>query len=107
MNLLQYQVVLANLDPSVGSELKKTRPCVIISPNELNSNLKTIIIAPITSISKSYPTRIEINRISLHGWIALDQIKTIDKSRIISILDQLSTKEYLAIKTVIKETFVD
>ena len=59
------------------------------------------------SVTTVIPKRIEINRNSLHGWIALDQIKTIDKSRIISIIDHLSTQEYLALKTVIKETFVD
>jgi mRNA interferase MazF len=60
MELNQYEIVLVNLDPTIGSEIKKTRPCLIISPNEMNKFLQTIIIAPITSTSKPYPTRVEI-----------------------------------------------
>lgn len=60
MELNQYEIVLVNLDPTIGSEIKKIRPCLIISPNEMNKFLQTLIIAPITSTSKPYPTRIEI-----------------------------------------------
>ena len=62
MELNQYQIVLVNLDPTIGSEMKKTRPCAIISPNEMNKYLATITIAPITSNSKSYPTRLKISQ---------------------------------------------
>ena len=72
MELRQYQIVLVNLDPTIGSEIKKTRPCVIISPNEMNKFLQTIVVAPITSSSKSYPTRVEFYtttpKVKLH-WI--------------------------------------
>jgi mRNA interferase MazF len=107
MDLKQYQIVLVNLDPTVGSEIKKTRPCVIISPNEMNKFLRTIIIAPMTTSSKKYPTRIEVKHDRKIGWIVIDQIRTIDKQRIISILGRLSQPEIKELKSVVKETFVD
>ena len=103
----QYEIVLVNLDPTVGSEIKKTRPCVIISPNEINHNLSTVTIAPMTTTSKKYPTRVEVTHNETSGWIALDQIRTIDKARIIRILGRLNGKEIQKVKAVIKETFVD
>ncbi len=107
MDLKQYQIVLVNLDPTVGSEIKKTRPCVIISPDEMNKFLRTIIIAPMTTSSKKYPTRIEIKHDKKTGWIVIDQIRTIDKQRIIKILGILSQPEIKELKSVVKETFVD
>jgi len=107
MDLKQYQIVLVNLDPTVGSEIKKTRPCVIISPDEMNKFLRTIIIAPMTTSSKKYPTRIEVKHDRKIGWIVIDQIRTIDKKRIIKILGRLSKPEIKELKSVVKETFVD
>jgi mRNA interferase MazF len=107
MDLKQYQIVLVNLDPTVGSEMKKTRPCVIISPNEMNKFLQTIIVAPMTSSSKNYPTRVEIKHDKKNGWIVLDQIRTVDRQRIIKVLGNLSDKEIRKVKDVLKETFVD
>ncbi len=107
MELKQYQIILVNLDPTVGSEIKKTRPCVIISPNEMNKYLQTIVVAPMTSSSKSYPTRVEVKHNKTKGWVVLDQIRTIDRIRVKKILDSLSEKEIENIKTVIQETFVD
>ena len=103
----QYEVVLVNLDPTVGSEIKKTRPCVIVSPDEMNRNLQTMVIAPMTTTSRQYPTRIEINHNDKTGWIAIDQIRTIDRSRIIKTTGKLSKNEIKEVKLVIKETFVD
>ena len=105
--LTQYQVVIVNLDPTIGSEIKKTRPCVIISPNEMNRPLRTVVIAPITSKSKQYPTRIKINFQGNENWIVIDQIRTIDKRRITKSLEKLSKEEIRKIKEVVKETFVD
>ena len=107
MEVRQYQVAIVNLDPTIGSEIKKTRPCVIISPNEMNSNLRTIVVAPITSNKKKYPTRIKVQFAGKEGRIVIDQIRTIDKQRIISIKGELSTKETIEIKSIIKRTFVD
>jgi len=103
----QYEVVIVNLDPTIGSEIKKTRPCVIISPKELNDNLKTVVTAPVTSTSKGYPTRVNIQINGKESWVALDQIRTIDKRRINQTVATLKTSEIVKIKDVIKETFVD
>jgi len=107
MDLKQYQIVLVNLDPTVGSEIKKTRLCVIISPNEMNKYLNTVIIAPMTTESKKYPTRIEVKYDSKKGWIVLDQIRTVDKQRIFKALDSLTNKEIEKVKMTIKELLVD
>ena len=107
MEVKQYEIVLVNLDPTLGSEMKKTRPCLIISPDEMNKYLRTIVIAPITSASKNYPTRIEIKLKKTKGWIVLDQIRTIDKQRIVKIIEPMPVKESKIIKQIIKEIFVD
>jgi len=107
MELNQYRIVLVNLDPTVGSEIKKTRPCVIISPNEMNKYLNTIIIAPMTSNLKKYPTRIPVKHNGKNGMIAIDQIRTIDKRRIVRVFDKLTSSEIKKCKGILKETFVD
>ena len=107
MELKQYQIVLVNLDPTIGSEMKKTRPCVIISPDEMNQYLQTIVVAPMTSNSKPYPTRVEVKHNKTKGWVVLDQIRTIDRKRVVKIFDFLSDKEIYKLKAVIQETFVD
>jgi mRNA interferase MazF len=95
MEIKQYQIVLVNLDTTIGSEMKKTRPCVIISPDEMNKYLQTVVIAPMTTASKGYPTRVETRHQKKKGWVVLDQIRTIDRRRIINILGHLSEKEIL------------
>ena len=107
MDLKQYQIILVNLDPTIGSEMKKTRPCVIISPDEMNNYIETIVVAPMTSGSKNYPTRVEIKHNKTKGWVVIDQIRTIDKKRVIKIFGFLSDKEITNVKSTIKETFVD
>jgi len=106
MEINQYQIVLVNLDPTIESEIKKTRPCAIISPDEMNNYLKTIVIAPITTSSKKYPTRIEVKHDNKIGWIVLDQIRTIDKQRIIKPLGILTKPEIKELKSILKETYV-
>ena len=107
MEVKQYAIVLVNLDPTIGSEIKKTRPCVIISPDELNDHLRTVVIAPMTTKSHQYPTRVKVKHNNQQGWIIMDQIRTIDKSRIIKSLGILSSKEIASCKLTIRETFVD
>lgn len=107
MELNQYDIVLVNLDPTIGSEIKKTRPCTIISPDEMNKHLKAVVIAPMTTKSKNYPTRVEIKHDGKMGWIVLDQIRTIDKQRIIKKLGRLSKPESKEVKAIIKETYVE
>lgn len=103
----QYDIVLVNLDPTIGSEMKKTRPCIVLSPNEMNKYLQTIVVAPMTSSSKPYPTRVEVRHKMTKGWIAIDQIRTIDRLRIVKRFEMLTDKEIDKVKTVIQETFVD
>jgi mRNA interferase MazF len=107
MEIKQYQIVIVNLDPTVGSEIRKTRPCLVISPNEMNTHLRTITITPITSKSKDYMTRVKFELEGNVNWIALDQIRTIDLTRIIKIIGVLELKEIRKVKSIIKETFVD
>lgn len=95
------------LDPTLGSEIKKTRPCVIISPNEMNKYLNTIVIAPMTSSLNQFPTRVDVEHNGKKGMIAIDQIRTVDKSRILKVLGKLTKTEINNCKEVIKETFVD
>ncbi len=103
----QYQVVIVNMDPTVGSKIKKTRPCVIVSPDEMNKYLRTVTIVPVTAQSKAYPTRVEITLQGNRNWAAIDQVRTIDKSRITKTVGRLSDEEISQTKQVIKETFVD
>ena len=87
--------------------MRKTRPCVITSPNEMNKHLQTIVVALITSTSKPYPTRAHLKPNKTKGWIALDQIRTVDRQRIIKVLDTLTNKNISNIKAILKETYVD
>ncbi|WP_296683725.1 type II toxin-antitoxin system PemK/MazF family toxin [Flavobacterium sp.] len=107
MEIVQYAIVLVNLDPTLGSEIQKTRPCVVVSPNEMNKHLNTIIIAPMTSSLKEYPTRVAVNHNSKKGMIALDQIRTVDKTRILKALGKLNKTEIQFTKEVLKEMLVD
>ncbi len=107
MEIKQYDIILVNLDPTIGSEIKKTRPCAVISPNEMNKYLRTVVVAPMTTNSKNYPTRVEIKHDNRIGWVVLDQVRTIDKQRVIKTLGFLSNPEIKKVKSIIKETFVD
>ncbi|WP_336127278.1 type II toxin-antitoxin system PemK/MazF family toxin [Mesoflavibacter sp. CH_XMU1422-2] len=107
MELRQYSIVLVNLDPTKGSEMKKIRPCVIVSPNEMNKYLNTIVVAPMTTNLKKYPSRVAVKHNNKKGMVTIDQIRTVDKSRIIKIFDQLTKSETQKCKDVIREMFVD
>ena len=107
MELNQYQIAIVNLDPTVGSEIKKARPCLIISPDEMNRHLRTIVIAPMTSHSKDYPTRIKVRHNNKDGYIVLDQIRTVEKQRVVMVYNRLTEKEIERIKQLIKEIYVD
>ena len=107
MELNQYQIVLVNLDPTQGSEIKKTRPCLVISPNEMNKYLQTIVVAPMTTSSRTYPTRIEVKLNKTKGWVVLDQIRCVDRTRIVKAYDSLTEKEITKVKAVMQETYVD
>ena len=103
----QYEVYLINLDPTLGHEIKKTRPCLVISPDEMNHNITTVIIAPMTTKSHPYPTRIPVRFEGKDGWIVLDQIRTVDKVHLVKNLGKISKKEISEVKKIIKEMLVD
>jgi mRNA interferase MazF len=103
----QYEVYLIALDPTIGHEIKKTRPGVIISPDEMNENIGTVVIAPMTTKSHDYPSRIGLKFMKKDGWIMLDQIRCIDKIRLIKKLGSLGEKEIKKIKEIMKEMFID
>lgn len=107
MDISQYNIYLVNLDPTVGHEIKKTRPCLIISPDEMNVNIQTVIIAPMTTKSHKHPTRIPVTVQSKKGWIVLDQIRTIDNKRIIKKIGKISTDTIKEVKNVIREMLVE
>ncbi len=103
MTYKQYEVVLVNLNPTVGNEIQKTRPCLVISPNEMNFD--NIIIAPMTSTQKNYPTRVKL---SSESFIVLDQIRTISVKRVVEKMDiKLTPKNIKEIKNIIKIMLVD
>lgn len=107
MELRQYKIVTVNLDPTIGSEIEKTRPCVIISPDEMNEHLSTLVIAPMTSNKRKYPTRVKVKYEGKVGMIVLDQIRTIDKKRIVKVGGEISTKEIVQLKLILKKTYVE
>jgi len=107
MVINQYDVYWVDFNPSIGHEIKKIRPCAVISPNEMNFNIDTVIVAPMTTKSKNYPTRIKIEFEKKTGWIVLDQIRTIDKIRLKEKAGCLSEIEILKVKNALKEMLVD
>lgn len=100
----QFEVYLINLDPTTGSEIKKTRPCVIISPNEMHG-LNTVIIAPMTSTCKVYPTRVPVFFEKKDGYIVLDQIRTVDKSRLVKLLGKIGKETAHRVLATLQEMF--
>lgn len=107
MEVSQYDIFWVNLDPTVGSEIRKTRPCIVISPDEINTNIRTVVVAPLTTVSRNYPTRIPVVIGGKKGWIVIDQIRTIDKIRLQKKIGSAGQQTAIKIKQVIKETFVD
>ena len=110
MNLSRGEIVLADLDPTIGAEIQKTRPCVVVSPNEMNDKIRTVIILPLTSRSRGLPSRVLIKATPTSGldndsYAVGDQIKTIDKTRILSKIGQVSPDEEKALADVLCEMF--
>ncbi|MFM5965299.1 MAG: type II toxin-antitoxin system PemK/MazF family toxin [Dolichospermum sp.] len=103
----RFDVFLVNLDPTIGSEIKKTRPCLIISPNEINHYISTVIVAPMTRKGQPYPTRVTCQFQGKEGQIVLDQIRTIDKIRLVKLLGQITTEEQKAVLDILAEIFAE
>lgn len=107
MVIKQYDIFLISLDPTLGHEIKKTRPCLVVSPNEMNDNIGTVIVAPMTTRSNNYPTRVQITFDGKRGMIVLDQIRTIDKSRMVKKLGTLDEFTVLKVKAALREMLID
>jgi mRNA interferase MazF len=101
----RFDVVLINLDPTVGSEIKKTRPCLVISPDEMNRHIRNVIIAPMTLASKDYPTRVSCRFKKKKGQIVLDQIRTVDKTRLVKKLGVIDANAQLKVMSVLQKLF--
>ena len=105
MEIKRFDVFLVNLDPTIGHEIKKTRPCLIISPDEMNRNISTVIVAPMTTKGRKYPTRISCGFQGIKGQIILDQIRTIDKERLVKKLGVISKAAQKKTLNVLQEMF--
>jgi mRNA interferase MazF len=101
----RFDIFLVNLDPTVGSEIQKTRPCVVISPDEMNRHIATVIMAPMTTKSRQYPTRVPCQFQGKNGQIVLDQIRTVDKSRLVKKLGQISQNEQKLLLDILTKMF--
>lgn len=107
MVVKRFDVFLVNLDPTVGSEIQKTRPCVVISPDEMNRHIATVIVAPMTTKGQPYPTRVACQFQGKDGQIVLDQIRTVDKTRLTRRLGQISASVQKAVLDTLAEMFAE
>ena len=105
MVVKRFDVYLVNLDPTIGSEIQKTRPCLVISPDEMNRNIRTVIIAPMTSVQKEYPTRVSCTFRKKQGQVVLDQVRTVDKARLIQKLGTIDSKAQFDVISVLQRLF--
>jgi mRNA interferase MazF len=105
MEVSRFDVFLVTLDPTIGREIRKTRPCVVVSPDEMNHNIGTIIIAPMTTKGRRYPTRVDCTFQGVEGQVVLDQLRTVDKDRLVKKLGQLSPMTGERVLGVLAEMF--
>ena len=103
----RFEVYLVNLDPTVGAEIQKTRPCVVVSPDEMNRHIATVIIAPMITQGKVYPTRVGCRFEGKSGLIVLDQLRTVDRTRLVKRLGTLSADEQTAVLQVLADMFAE
>jgi mRNA interferase MazF len=107
MVVKRFEVWLVNLDPTVGSEIKKTRPCLVISPDEMNRHIATVLVAPMTTKGQSYPSRVPCRFQNKNGQVVLDQIRTVDKARLVKRLGRVSPSTQAAVLAVLAEMFAE
>lgn len=105
MEVSRFEIYLVNLDPTVGSEIKKTRPCVVISPDEMNHHIRTVIVAPMTTRERRYPARVACQFKGMKGQIVLDQMRTVDKTRLVKKLGGLHPHAADLVLSVLHEMF--
>lgn len=103
----RFEIYLVNLDPAIGSEIRKTRPSVVISPDETNRHLQTVIVAPMTTKCRAYPTRVACTFRGKSGQIVLDQIRTVDRVRLVKRLGRLTEAQSKAVAAVLQELFAE
>ena len=101
----RFDVCLVNLDPTLGHEIKKTRPCLVISPDEMNQHIRTVIVAPMTTKGRSYPSRVPCTFQGKRGQVVLDQIRTVDQSRLVRRLGTISVSVQHKVLDVLQEMF--
>lgn len=101
----RFEVYLINLEPTIGSEIRKNRPCVVVSPDEMNHNLNTLIVAPLTTTQENYPSRVSLRFQGKSGQVALDQIRTVDQTRLAKKLGTIGTATAKKISAVLVEMF--
>ena len=101
----RFDIVLVNLDPTIGAEINKTRPCLVVSPNEMNRHIRTVIVAPMTTVLRQYPSRVAVKFQRKNGQVALDQIRTIDKARIVRRLGSAERNTCAAVAAALVEMF--
>jgi len=107
MVVKRFDVYLINLDPTVGTEIRKTRPCVVISPDEMNRHVATVIVAPMTTKGRQYPTRVPCRFERKDGQVVLDQLRTIDKVRLVKRLGRLSKRTQKAVLATLAKMFAE
>ena len=105
MVVSRFEVYLVSLDPTVGSEIQKTRPCLVVSPDEMNHHIATVIVAPMTTRGRSYPTRVPCRFQDKEGQIVLDQLRTVDKKRLVRQLGSVPAPTQQAVLAVLAEMF--
>jgi mRNA interferase MazF len=105
MAVSRFEVYLVNLDPTVGTEIRKTRPCVVVSPDEINHHLRTVIIAPMTTKGRPYPTRVPCRFQGKSGQVVLDQIRTVDQVRLVRKLGRLDRTTSARVLDLLQELF--
>jgi len=107
MVVKRFEVYLVNLDPTVGSEIQKTRPCLVLSPDEMNQYIATVIVAPMTTRGRDYPTRVEVHFQGKDGQIVLDQLRTVDKVRLVKRLGKVTETTQKKVLSVLLEMFAE
>lgn len=107
MEVERFDVWLVNLDPTLGSEIQKARPCLVVSPDEMNRHIATVIVAPMTTKGRPYPTRVACRFQGKTGQIVLDQLRTVDKTRLTKQLGRISPKTQQATLSVLAEMFAE
>jgi mRNA interferase MazF len=105
VGVARFDVFVVNLDHTIGSEIRKSRPCVVVSPDEMNRHIRTVVVAPLTTAGRPYPARVTVRFASKDGQIVIDQLRTVDKARLAKRLGALAPEEATAVLDVLREFF--